>query len=269
MPLRTICDAPMLELRHIQKSFNLGTVSELKLFEEFNLSVERGRFVCIVGSNGSGKTTLLNLVCGGVQPDGGSVLLSGTDITRLPEFRRSRRIGRVFQDPALGSCPQLSILENLSLAENKGRRFGLSRGVSRKKAGEYRARLELLKLGLEDKLELPVASLSGGQRQALSLLLCTMTPIDLLVLDEHTAALDPTSSEIVMELTRRFVKEKHLTTLMVTHNLRFAAEFGDRLLMMHRGRVVLDASDGEKDALCIRDLADRFSEISIGDGNSI
>ena len=269
MPSQTICDAPMLELRHIRKSFNRGSVSEVRLFEDFSLSVEKGRFVCVIGSNGSGKTTLLNLVCGGVQPDDGQILLGGADIARLPEFRRSRRIGRVFQDPALGSCPQLSILENLSLAENKGKRFGLSRGVSRKKAGEYRARLEVLKLGLEDKLDLPVASLSGGQRQALSLLLCTMTPIDLLILDEHTAALDPTSSETVMELTRRFVEEKHLTTLMVTHNLRFAAEFGDRLLMMHRGRVVLDASDGEKDALRIRDLTDRFNEISIEDGNSV
>lgn len=262
-------DAPLLELRRIGKTFNRASSSELRLFEDFGLSVEKGRFVCVIGSNGSGKTTLLDLVCGGVQPDEGQILLGGRDITRVPEFRRSRRIGRVYQDPSLGTCPQLTILENLSLAENKGKRFGLSRGVSRKKTDEYRVRLELLRLGLEDKLDLPVATLSGGQRQALSLLLCTMTPIDLLILDEHTASLDPASSETVMELTRRFVREKGLTTLMVTHNLRFAAEFGDRLLMMHRGRVVLDASDGEKDALRIRDLTDRFNEISIEDGNSL
>ena len=261
--------APLLELRRIQKTFNRGSSSELRLFEDFSLSVERGRFVSVVGSNGSGKTTLLNLLCGGETPDGGEILLDGRDITRVPEYRRSRRIGRVYQDPSLGACPQLTILENLSLAENKGRRFGLSRGVSRKKADEYRALLELLRLGLQDKLALPVASLSGGQRQALSLLICTMTPVDLLILDEHTASLDPSSSEPVMELTRRFVEEKGLTTLMVTHNLRYAVAFGDRLLMMHRGRVVFDASDGEKEKLAVGDLTARFDEISIEDGNSL
>lgn len=261
--------APMLELRHIRKTFNRGSASELRLFEDFSLSVGRGRFVCIIGSNGSGKTTLLNLLCGGETPDGGEILLDGRDITRVPEHRRFRRIGRVYQDPALGTCPRLTILENLALAENKGGRFGLSRGVGRKKTEEYRARLSLLKMGLEDQLDLPVENLSGGQRQALSLLLCTMTPIDLLVLDEHTAALDPASGETVMELTRRLVEEKKLTTLMVTHNLRFAAAFGDRLLLMHRGRIVLDAADAEKRKLKIGDLTDRFHEISIEDGNSL
>lgn len=261
--------APLLELRHIFKTFNSGSVSELKLFEDYSLSVGRGRFVCIIGSNGSGKTTLLNLLCGGETPDEGRILLDGKDITGEPEHIRSRRIGRVFQDPSLGTCPQLTILENLSLADRKGKRYGLSRGVSRKKIDEYRSRLQLLKLGLEDKLDLPVANLSGGQRQALSLLICTMTPIDLLILDEHTAALDPSSSENVMELTRRLVREKQLTALMVTHNLRFALAYGDRLVMMHRGKTVLDVCDGEKDALQIRDLTDRFNEISVEDGNDV
>ncbi|XOQ44804.1 MAG: ABC transporter ATP-binding protein [Clostridium sp.] len=266
---RSETGAPLLELRHIYKTFNSGSVSELKLFEDFSLSVNRGQFICIIGSNGSGKTTLLNLLCGSETPDAGEIVLGGENITKQPEFVRSRRIGRVFQDPSLGTCPQLTILENMSLADHKGKRFGLSSGVSRKKIDEYRSKLELLKLGLEDKLDLPVANLSGGQRQALSLLICTMTPIDLLILDEHTAALDPASSENVMELTRRLVLEQHLTTLMVTHNLRFALAYGDRLLMMHRGRAVLDASDGEKEALSLRDLTDRFNEISIEDGNDL
>ncbi|MCI1965808.1 MAG: ATP-binding cassette domain-containing protein [Oscillospiraceae bacterium] len=259
----------LLELRHIDKTFNSGSVSELSLFKDFNLSVARGRFVCIIGSNGSGKTTLLNLLCGGETPDAGQILLGGRDITKEPEHVRSRRIGRVFQNPAFGTCPQLTILENLSLADRKGKSYGLSRGVSGKKLDEYRSKLELLKLGLENHLDLPVANLSGGQRQALALLICTMTPIDLLILDEHTAALDPSSSENVMELTRSFVQEKHLTALMVTHNLRFALAYGDRLLMMHRGKTVLDVCDGEKEALHVRDLTERFNEISIEDGNDV
>ncbi|WP_442861461.1 ABC transporter ATP-binding protein [Caproiciproducens sp. NJN-50] len=267
--IRSETGAPLLEVCHIDKTFNSGSVSEIKLFEDFNLSVGRGRFVCIIGSNGSGKTTLLNLVCGGETPDGGRILLGGKDITHEPEHVRSRRIGRVFQDPALGTCPQLTILENLSLADHKGKRYGLSRGVSRKKIDEYRSRLELLRLGLEDQLDLPVANLSGGQRQALSLLICTMTPIDLLILDEHTAALDPSSSENVMGLTRKLVREKRITVMMVTHNLRFALAYGDRLVMMHRGKTVLDVCDGEKDALELRDLTDRFNEISIEDGNDL
>ncbi len=260
---------PLLEFRQIDKTFHSGTVSELRLFDHFDLSVPQGRFVCIIGSNGSGKTTLLNLLCGGETPDAGNIFLGGREITREPEHVRSRRIGRVFQDPSIGTCPQLTILENLSLTDRKGKRYGLSRGVSRKKIDEYRSRLELLKLGLEDQLDLPVANLSGGQRQALSLLICTMTPIDLLILDEHTAALDPSSSENVMELTRRFVREKRLTALMVTHNLRFALAYGDRLVMMHRGKAVLDVCDGEKNALKIHDLTERFNEISIEDGNDV
>ena len=260
---RSELGTPLLEMRHIDKTFNRGSVSELKLFQDFHFSVAQGCFVCMIGSNGSGKTTLLNLLCGGEEPDSGEILLGGKNITRVPEHLRSRRIGRVFQDPALGTCPQLTILENLSLADHKGKRYGLSRGISRKKIDEYRSKLELLKLGLENQLDLPVASLSGGQRQALALLICTMTPIDLLILDEHTAALDPSSSKNVMEMTLRFVREKHLTVLMVTHNLRFALAYGDRLVMMHHGRLVLDVCDGEKDALELRDLTARFNEISV------
>lgn len=259
----------LVEMRHIYKTFNKGSVNESVLFSDFNLSIQKGRFVSVVGSNGSGKTTLLNILCGSTPIDGGEVYVRGKEISRLPEYERSKFIGRVFQNPAAGTCPKLTILENLSLADNKGGNFGLNMGVNRKRTDYYRSQLELLKLGLEDKLELPVASLSGGKRQALALLICTMTPIDLLILDEHTAALDPKSSENVMALTEHFVKEKHITTLMVTHNLRFAVDYGDRLIMMHRGKTVIDVADSGKDAIGIKDLTNKFDEISIEDGNSL
>ena len=254
---------------HICKTFNPGTVSEVPLFRDFNLTLRRGSFAAVVGSNGSGKTTILNILCGSVTPDSGEAAVAGQEIVGMPEYRISRFVGRVFQDPAAGTCPALTVLENLSLADNKGKRFGLSGGVSRKRTDFYRSQLELLKLGLEDKLDLPVASLSGGQRQALALLICVMTPIKLLILDEHTAALDPKSSETVMELTDRIVREKRLTVLMVTHNLKYAVGYGDRLLMMHRGRIVLDAEGEAKRALGIRSLTEKFDEISLEAGNSV
>ncbi|WP_428849317.1 MAG: ABC transporter ATP-binding protein [Thermocaproicibacter melissae] len=259
----------LVELKHIDKVFNQGTISEVSLFHDFNLSIRKGSFVSVIGSNGSGKTTVLNLLCGSVTPDAGEIKVNGREISHLPEFQHSRFIGRVFQNPAAGTCPELTILENLSLADNKGKRFGLTPGVSRKRIDFYRSQLELLHLGLEDKLNVPVASLSGGQRQALALLICTLTPIELLILDEHTAALDPKSSENVMELTDRFIREKNLTALMVTHNLKYALAYGDRLLMMHRGTIVLDCEGEEKEKLEIRDLTARFDEISLEDGNSI
>lgn len=262
-------EEPLVQMRHVCKTFNPGTVNEVPLFRDFNLTLRRGTFAAVVGSNGSGKTTVLNILCGSVSPDSGEVIVAGKEMGGLPEYRHSRFIGRVFQDPAAGTCPGLTVLENLSLADNKGKRFGLTAGVSGKRTDFYRSQLELLKLGLEDKLNLPVASLSGGQRQALALLICAMTPIRLLILDEHTAALDPQSSETVMELTDRIVREKGLTALMVTHNLKYAVGYGDRLLMMHRGRIVLDAEGEEKRALGIRSLTERFDEISLEDGNSV
>lgn len=258
---------PLVELKHIKKVFNAGSVNEALLFEDFHFTVEKGQFISIVGSNGSGKTTLLNLICGSLMPDGGAILLDGRDITRMPEYRRAASIGRVFQNPAMGACPGLTILENMALADNKGRRYSLTPGVSKKRVDYYKQQLEMLHLGLEDKINLPVGLLSGGQRQALAMLISTLTPIDLLILDEHTAALDPKSSETVMELTDRFVHEKKLTAVMVTHNLRYAVAYGDRLVMMHRGTTVKDVAYREKDACSVDDLLKIFNEISVECGN--
>lgn len=259
--------ADLVRLEHIRKIFNPGTVSQMGIFDDFSFSIGEGQFLSVVGSNGSGKTTLLNLICGSLTADSGHIHLRDTDITKMPEHRRARFIGRVFQDPARGTCPSLTILENLSLADNKGGGYGLGLGVSRKRMDYYRSQLELLHLGLEDKIELPVGVLSGGQRQALALLISTMTPIDLLVLDEHTAALDPKSSENVMALTDRIVREKGVTAIMVTHNLRFAVEYGSRLVMMDKGRCVIDSGSDGKAQYQMDDLLKVFNQISIECGN--
>ena len=223
----------MLELKNITKVYNPGTVQETVLFRDFSLTVADGSFVSVVGSNGSGKTSMLNIVCGSIPVEGGKIFMDGKDITKMREFRRYERMGRVYQNPAMGTCPSMTILENLAMADNKGKRYGLGRGINKRRTDAYRAMLEELGLGLEDKLGVTVGSLSGGQRQTLALLMATMNPIDFLILDEHTAALDPKTAEIVMELTARVVREKHLTTLMVTHNLRHAVEYGDRILRCH------------------------------------
>lgn len=254
-------------LRHIDKTFNRDSINQVVLFTDFNMEIQKGQFVSVVGSNGSGKTTILNILCGSIPIDGGSVFVNEKEISRRMEYQHSKFIGRVFQDPSKGTCPELTILENMALADNKGARYGLYLGVNKKRIEYYRTQLELLRLGLEDKLNLPVASLSGGQRQALALLISTMTPIDLLILDEHTAALDPRSSENVMELTEHIVREKKLTTLMVTHNLKFAVGYGDRIIMMHRGNIVVDAVGEAKTAIHTKDLTEKFNEISIEDGN--
>ena len=257
----------LMRLEHIHKIFNPGTVSEMGVFEDFTFSIREGEFISVVGSNGSGKTTMLNLLCGSLPLDSGRIYLREKEITHLPEYRRAAHIGRVFQDPMKGTCPSLTIMENMSLAENKGRAFNLGRGVNRRRLDFYRSQLELLHLGLEDKTEQKVGVLSGGQRQALALLISTLTSIDLLVLDEHTAALDPKSSENVMQLTDQIVREKGLTAIMVTHNLRFAEDYGNRLVMMHGGKAVIDAAGEEKGNYKREDLLKVFNEISIECGN--
>lgn len=257
----------MLEVKNIRKIYNPGTVQEKCLFDDFSLSIPDGQFVSVVGSNGSGKTSLLNLICGSIQPDGGQILMQGRDIRKDSEHVRARKIGRVYQNPAMGTCAQMTILENLSLADFKGKPAGLHRGTDRRRIDAYREMLRPLGLGLEDMLSARVGTLSGGQRQALALLMSTMTPISFLILDEHTAALDPKTADIIMELTGRVVREKQLTAIMVTHNLRYAVEYGDRILMMHQGHAVLDKAGEEKQAVRIDDLLKIFNEISIECGN--
>lgn len=257
----------MLELSHIEKYYNAGTVNEMCLFEDFSLSIKDGEFVSVVGSNGSGKTSMLNIICGSILVDSGMIRINGENITHMPEYKRQRRIGRVYQNPAMGTCPSMTILENMALADNKGKPFNLRLGTNKQRIDFYRDQLRILGLGLEDKMNVKVGVLSGGQRQAMALLMSTMTPIEFLILDEHTAALDPKTADIIMELTDKVVREKHLTTVMVTHNLRFAVEYGNRLLMMHQGRAVIDKAGEEKAAVRIDDILDKFNAISIECGN--
>ena len=257
----------MLELRNVSKVYSPGSVNEHLLFRHFNLTVPDGQFISVVGSNGSGKTSMLNLICGSIPADEGQILINGTDITRMKEHKRYRTMGRVYQNPAMGACGKMTILENMAMADNKNRPYNITPGINRRRVNEYRDMLSSLGLGLEDKLGVPVSSLSGGQRQALSLLMATLTPIEFLILDEHTAALDPKTAEIIMQLTGRIVAEKKLTTLMVTHNLRYALEYGDRLLMMHEGHIVMDHAGEAKAALRLDDIWGKFNEISIECGN--
>ena len=257
----------MIELQHIDKYYNIGTVNEVCLFKDFNLTIHDGDFISVIGSNGSGKTSLLNLICGSLGAEAGKIILNGEDITRQKEYVRQRKIGRVYQDPAMGTCPSITILENMSLADNKGKPFGLGFGTNRKRVSYYRELLSQLGLGLEDMMGSKVGSLSGGQRQAIALLMITMTPIEFLILDEHTAALDPKTAELIMKLTDKVVREKKLTTSMVTHNLRYAVEYGNRLIMMHQGEAIVDKAGEDKDNLDVDDLLDRFNQISIETGN--
>lgn len=257
----------MLKLEHICKTYNKGTVNETTLFSDFNLQVKKGEFISVIGSNGSGKTSILNLICGSIPLDSGDIKVRGESIVKLKEYQRSKIIGRVFQDPAKGTCPSMNILQNMAMADNKGKAFNLTSGVNKKRISYYKEQLSRLHLGLEDKLYVKVGALSGGQRQAMALLMSTMTPLDFLILDEHTAALDPKTSEIIMELTNEIVQEKQLTTLMVTHNLRHAVEYGNRLIMMHQGKAILDLDMQKKKETKIEDILGIFNEISIECGN--
>ena len=257
----------MLELKGIHKLYNPGSVNEMCLFQDFSLTVDKGEFVSVVGSNGSGKTSMLNIICGSIPIEAGEIYIGGKNITKEKEWRRNERIGRVYQNPEMGTCPSMTILENMALADNKGKSFNLSKGTNKNRISHYQELLSHLNLGLEDKINIKVGSLSGGQRQAMALLMSTMTPIEFLILDEHTAALDPKTAELIMELTDKIVKEKNLTTIMVTHNLRYAIEYGNRLLMMHKGEAILDKRGSEKEEVVIEDVLKMFNEISIECGN--
>ena len=257
----------MLELKNIKKVYNPGSITEMCLFEDFNLTVKDKEFVSVVGSNGSGKTSMLNIICGSIGIEGGEIILNDKNITKLSEHKRYSKIGRVYQNPALGTSPNLTMFENLSLADNKGSRYGLSLAVNNKRKEYYREQLATLGLGLEDKMNVKLGDLSGGQRQAVALIMATLTPIDFLILDEHTAALDPKTADVIMELTDKIVKEKQLTAIMVTHNLRYAVEYGSRLLMMDKGRAILDKSGADKASTTVDDILHIFNRISIECGN--
>jgi putative ABC transport system ATP-binding protein len=257
----------MLELKNISKYYNPGTINETCLFDQFSMTIKDEEFVSVVGSNGSGKTSMLNIICGSIPIEQGQIILDDKNITNLKEYKRQQIIGRVYQNPAMGTCPHMTILENMSLADNKGKSFDLTPGTNKKRVDFYREGLKGLNLGLEDKMNVKVGSLSGGQRQAMALLMSTLTPIRFLILDEHTAALDPKTAEIIMELTGKIVKEKKLTTIMVTHNLRYAVEYGNRLVMMHQGEAIIDKSGEEKSEIKVESILEKFNQISIECGN--
>ena len=252
----------MLELKGISKYYNVGSVNEMCLFQDFNLNIEKGEFLSVVGSNGSGKTSMLNIICGSIPVESGQILIGDTDITKEKEYKRNKRIGRVYQNPSMGTCPSMTILENMALADNKGKLYGLGRGTNKARIEYYREQLAQLGLGLEDKMNVKVGSLSGGQRQALTLLMATLQKPKLLLLDEHTAALDPKTAAKVLDITDRIVNRDHLTTLMITHNMKDAIAHGNRLIMMMNGKIILDIQGEEKKKLTVKQLLDKFEEAS-------
>ena len=248
----------MLEVRSLYKTFNAGTINEKRAMNGVSLTLEDGDFVTVIGGNGAGKSTLLNLVAGVFPPDSGSIIIDGQDVTKLPEHRRAKFIGRVFQDPMMGTAATMGIEENLALAYRRGKSRGLRYGITSAERKLYREKLAILDLGLEDRLTSKVGLLSGGQRQALTLLMATLQKPKLLLLDEHTAALDPKTAAKVLETTEKIVRRDHLTTLMITHNMRDAIAHGNRLIMMDAGRIVADIRGEEKKNLTVQDLLDKF-----------
>ena len=248
----------MLEVREIYKTFNAGTVNEKRAINGVSLTLADGDFVTVIGGNGAGKSTLLNLVAGVYGVDGGSILIDGNDVTRLPEYRRAQYIGRVFQDPMMGTAASMQIEENLALAARRGQTRTLRAGITKAEREQYRELLKILDLGLEDRLTSKVGLLSGGQRQALTLLMATLKKPRLLLLDEHTAALDPKTAAKVLDTTEKIVQRDQLTTLMITHNMRDAIAHGNRLVMMYDGRIVIDISGEEKKKLTVEQLLAKF-----------
>ncbi|PWA09060.1 ABC transporter ATP-binding protein [Pueribacillus theae] len=251
----------MLNLKRIHKVFNEGTVDEKIALQEINLELKPGDFVTIIGSNGAGKSTLMNMISGVLIPDFGNVIIDNKDVTTLPEFKRSKLIGRVFQDPMAGTAPTMTIEENLALAYSRNKKRTLHIGVTKKKKEHFRDFLATLHLGLEDRLNAKVGLLSGGERQALSLLMATFTDPKILLLDEHTAALDPSRAELITNLTKEIVEKSKLTTLMVTHNMQQALDLGNRLIMMDKGQIILDVGEEEKKNLTIEALLQEFQRI--------
>ena len=252
----------MLDVNHVYKTFHPGTINERRALAGVDLHLEEGDFVTVIGGNGAGKSTLLNAVAGVWPVDGGSIVIDGNDITGLPDYKRAPFIGRVFQDPMMGTAPDMQLEENLALAYRRGKKLGLRWHINREERDMYRDKLRELNLGLEDRLTTKVGLLSGGQRQAVTLLMASLQKPQLLLLDEHTAALDPATAAKVLEITQRIVESNHLTTLMITHNMKDAIAHGNRLIMMDAGRVVVDISGEEKKKLTVPDLLALFSSAS-------
>ena len=252
----------MLELVNIHKTFNLGTINEKKALDGVNLQLDEGDFVTVIGGNGAGKSTVLNAIAGVWPIDTGNIIIDGQDVTGLPEHKRAAFLGRVFQDPMNGTTATMEIEENLALAARRGKRRGLSWGITKKEKEEYRELLKMLDLGLEDRMTSKVGLLSGGQRQALTLLMATLKKPKLLLLDEHTAALDPKTAAKVLALSDKMIEENNLTAMMVTHNMRDAIVHGNRLIMMNEGKVILHIKGEEKKKLTVEDLLHKFEEIS-------
>lgn len=249
----------MLELKKISKTFNPGTSLAKVALNELSLDVKKGDFISIIGANGSGKSTLFNAIAGSFITDSGSIILDGKDVTLAPEHKRAKSIGRLFQDPMRGSAPGMTVEENLSLAAGRG---GWLSTVSKADKKMFRETVSVLEMGLEDRMDQPVGLLSGGQRQALTLLMATINPPKVLLLDEHTAALDPGTADKVLEITKKVVEENALTCLMITHNMQSALELGNRTVMMDAGRIVMDVSGEERDKLTVSDLLKRFKDAS-------
>lgn len=252
----------MLEIKNISKTFNPGTVNAKTALNGLNLVLNDGDFVTVIGGNGAGKSTMLNAIAGTWRVDSGSILLDGVDITHMPEYKRAKFLGRVFQDPMLGTAAGMQIDENLAIAARRGKRHTLKWGVTAAERIQYRELLAQLDLGLEDRLTSKVGLLSGGQRQAVTLLMASLNQPKLLLLDEHTAALDPKTAAKVLEITDKIVKENNLTTLMITHNMRDAIKHGNRLIMMHEGRVIIDVKGEEKQKLTVENLLQMFTDAS-------
>jgi putative ABC transport system ATP-binding protein len=252
----------MLEIKNIHKTFNPGTINEKIALDGVSISLQEGDFVTIIGGNGAGKSTTLNAIAGVWPVDEGSITIDGFDVTGLPEYRRAKYLGRVFQDPMTGTAATMQIDENLAMAARRGKKRTLRWGITAKERTHYRELLKELDLGLEDRMTSKVGLLSGGQRQALTLLMATLQRPKLLLLDEHTAALDPKTAAKVLSLTDKIIQENHLTALMVTHNMKDAIVHGNRLIMMHEGRVILDIGAEEKKKLTVEDLLEKFEEVS-------
>ncbi|WP_418454214.1 ABC transporter ATP-binding protein [Allofournierella sp.] len=252
----------MLELKHIYKTFHPGTINERRALCGLDLSLAKGDFVTVIGGNGAGKSTMLNAISGVFPVDAGSITIDGVEVARLPEYKRAAYLGRVFQDPMTGTAASMGIEENLALAMRRGKRRGLRWGITSQEREQFRTELATLGLGLEDRMNAKVGLLSGGQRQALTLLMATLKKPKLLLLDEHTAALDPKTAAKVLEISAKIVAEHGLTTLMITHNMRDAIQYGNRLIMMHEGRVIYDVQGEEKQKLHVKDLLQKFEQVS-------